>query len=97
MRPICWKFWQFNCWAFQVSFVVCTDSFVVSTWASGLILDTKSWSTSLSYMLGSGLSRSLLLVFGSAFFVCGFSFYLGAVDSHLLLSLASQAVWLEVL
>ena len=39
MRSICWKFWHFNCWTFQGSFVVCTDSFVDSTGASDSILD----------------------------------------------------------
>ena len=91
MRTICCEFWQFNCWTFQVSFVICTDSFIVSTWASGSILDTKYWGTSLPYIsLGCGLSKSLCLLFGFAFFVCGFWFYLDAVDSHLLLSLASS-------
>ena len=30
MRAICQVLWLFNCWTFQVSFVVCTDSFVGS-------------------------------------------------------------------
>ena len=30
MRSISYEFWQFNCWTFRVSFVVCTDSFVDS-------------------------------------------------------------------
>ena len=52
---------------------------------------SRSWrNSSLSYsilLLGSGLSRSPGLLLGS-FFVCGLSFYLDVVDSHLLLSLA---------
>ena len=39
MRSISCEFWQFNCWTFQVSFVVCTDSFVDSTGASDSVLD----------------------------------------------------------
>ena len=31
MRAICQVLWLFNCWTFQVSFVICTDSFVGST------------------------------------------------------------------
>ena len=31
MRVICQFLWLFNCWAFQVSFVICTDSFIGST------------------------------------------------------------------
>ena len=31
MRVISQVLWLFNCWTFQVSFVVCTDSFVGST------------------------------------------------------------------
>ena len=31
MRAVCQVLWLFNCWTFQVSFVVCTDSFVGST------------------------------------------------------------------
>ena len=89
MRPICCRFWQFNCWTFKVSFVVCTSSFVGSAWASSLVLDLRLWrASSLSCMLGSGLSRSPPLVLGSMFFICGLSFYLDVVDSHLLLSLA---------
>ena len=42
----------------------------------------------LSCTLGSGLSKSPLVVLGSMLFVCGLSFYLDVVDSHLLLSLA---------
>ena len=52
---------------------------------------SRSWrNSSLSYsilLLGSGLSRSPGLLLGSLF-VCGLSFYLDVVDSHLLLSLA---------
>ena len=91
MRPICCEFWQFNCWTFQVSFVICTNSFIDSTWASSFILDLRLWRTSLSYILGSGLSKSPLVLLGSMFFVCGLSFYLlDMVDSHLLLSLAGS-------
>ena len=39
MRSISCELWQFNCWTFQVLFVVCTDSFVDSTGASDLVLD----------------------------------------------------------
>ena len=46
-----------NCWTFQVSFVVCTDSFVGSKWASDFDLG-RSWRPScLSYVLGSGVSK----------------------------------------
>ena len=31
MRAIFQFLWLFNCWTFQVSFVICTDSFVGST------------------------------------------------------------------
>ena len=75
---------------FRFRFVICANSFVDSMWASGLILDLRSWRTSLSHMLGSGLSKSPLVVLGSVFFVCGLSFYLDVVDSHLLLSLAGS-------
>ena len=34
MRAIGQVLWLFNCWTFWVSFVVYTDSFVRSTWAS---------------------------------------------------------------
>ena len=90
MRPICCRFWQFNCWTFKVSFVVCTSSFVGSTWASGSVLDLRLWRTSLSCTMGSGLSRSPVLLLGSMFFISGLLFYLDVVDSHLLLSLAGS-------
>ena len=55
MRPIRCEFWQFNCWTFQVFFVVCTDSFVVSTWASDSILESLGGQASchLYWALGS--------------------------------------------
>ena len=59
MRLISCEFWQFNCWTFQVSFVVCTDSFVDYTGASDSVLDLVRGGTSLSYILGSGVLRSL--------------------------------------
>ena len=31
MRAVCQVLWLFNCWTFQVSFVICTDFFVGST------------------------------------------------------------------
>ena len=31
MRAICRVLWLFNCWTFQVSLVICTDSFIRST------------------------------------------------------------------
>ena len=62
--------------------------------SSGLTLDLRSWRTSLSYILGCGLSKSPPLVeLGCVFFVsCGLSLYLllDEVDSHLLLSLAGS-------
>ena len=42
MRVIDQVLWLFNCWTFRVSFVVCTDSFVGSTWASDSDLG-RSW------------------------------------------------------
>ena len=71
MRSISCKFWQFNCWAFQVSFVVCTDSFVDSTGASDSVLDLVRgglvchiyWALGSEEPLVSGLDRRSLLVF----------------------------------
>ena len=37
----------------------------------------NSWNSGLSYILGSGLSKSPLSLLGSLFFVCGLLFYLG--------------------
>ena len=42
MRAIGQVLWLFNCWTFRVSFVVYTDSFVGSTWASDSDLG-RSW------------------------------------------------------
>ena len=57
MRAIGQVLWLFNCWTFQVSFVICTDSFIRSTWASDSDLG-RSWRPSgLSYVLGSGVSK----------------------------------------
>ena len=76
MRSISCKFWQFNCWTFQVSFVVCTDSFVDSTGASDLVLGLVRgglvchiyWALGgLEEPLVSGLDRRSLLVFVALF------------------------------
>ena len=94
MRSISGKFWHFNCWAFQVLFVVCTDSFVGSTWVSDSDLG-RSWRPSrLSYVLGSGVSKIfvwiVVLCSVNAFRRC----YLGVSDSHLLLS-RSGSTWCD--
>ena len=69
------SFWQFNCWTFQVSFVICTSSFVDSTWASGLILDFRLWRTSCHIYWAVGSRRALLwgLDLCSSFVVCRFT------------------------
>ena len=71
----------------EIMRLICTSSFVDSMRASSSILELKSWRTSLPYTLGSGLSKSPLVMLGSVFFVCGM------VDSHLLLSLADPVHW----
>ena len=94
MRAIDQVLWLFNCWTFQVSFVVCSGSFVGSTWASDSDLG-RSWRPSgLSYVLGSGVSK----IFVWMVVLCSVSAsqrcYLGVSDSHLLLS-RSGSSWCD--
>ena len=86
MRAIGQVLWLFDCWTFRVSFVIYTDSFVGSMWASDLDLG-RSWRPGgLSYVLGSGVSK----IFVWMDVLCSVSAsrrcYLGVSDSHLLLS-----------
>ena len=95
MRAIGQVLWLFNCWTFRVSFVVYTDSFVGSTWASDSDLG-RSWRPGgLSYVLGSGVSK----IFAWMFVLCSVGAsrrcYLGTSDSHLLLSWAGSG-WCDM-
>ena len=70
MRTISCEFWQFNCWTFQVSFVVCTDSFVDSTGASDSVLDLVCGGLVCHIYWALGSQRASGEWFGSTFFAC---------------------------
>ena len=86
MRLIYQVLWPINCWAFLVSFVVCTDSFVGSMWwASLLVLEAKLgclvyWALGSQRCFFDDLFCVLLLKY----------YYLGVVNSHLLLRWSSS-------
>ena len=83
---------------FRFWFVVWTSSFIGSMWASGLVLDLRSWRASLSYsILGSRLSEGPLVVLGSVFFIWCLLFYLLVVLRCGRLLYASQLGWLSQL
>ena len=92
MRVICQVLWLFNCWTFQVSFVVCADSFVGSMWASDSDLEGLGGQAGCHMCWALGSRRSLfgwlVLCSVGASRRC----YLGMGDSHLLLS-RSDSNW----
>ena len=90
MRSISCEFWQFNCWTFQVSF--CRLYWFLRWFYRGIWfgLGSGSWRICLSYILGSGVSRSLWWVVWIDVLCLCLSLYLDEVDSHLLLSWAGS-------